>query len=147
MARLRRVRLNSVDPLHPQLEEMSRAATEAALGAGFDLRAIELMRLRASQLNGCASCLKAHTAIALEAGEAPERIGMLTAWEESDYFTDAERAALELTEHITHVGELGMSDEDYTRITVALTEEQVAAAAWVAIVINASNRVWIMNRP
>src|SRR5690625_6739809 len=108
MARIRRVRLNT-SSIAGQLEEMSQAATQDGLAAGFDMRTIELIRLRASQLNGCGSCLKAHTAIALEHGEIPHRIGMLTAWRDSDYFTQAEEAALEIAEIIRseeHTSEL-----------------------------------------
>lgn len=146
MARIRRVRLNN-SPIARQLEQMSQAATEDGLAAGFDMRTIELIRLRASQLNGCGSCLKAHTAIALEHGEIPERIAMLTAWRDSEYFTATEEAAIEIAEIITLIGESGYEDEDYARVTASLSEEQTAAATWIAIVINASNRVWIANNP
>lgn len=146
MARVRRVRLNS-SPMAEQLESMSQAATEAGLAAGFDMRTIELIRLRASQLNGCGSCLKAHTALALEHGEIPHRIGMLTAWRDSDYFTPTEESVLEIAEIITLVGDTGYDDEDYQRVTEGLTAEQVSAASWIAIVINTSNRLWIANNP
>ncbi len=146
MARIRRVRLNNAS-IARQLEEMSQSATQDGLAAGFDMRTIELIRLRASQLNGCGSCLKAHTAIALEHGEIPQRIGMLTAWRDSDYFTQAEEAALEIAEIITLIGETGYEDEEYARVAEVLSEEQIAAATWIAIVINASNRLWIANNP
>ena len=146
MARIRRVRLNT-SSIAGQLEEMSQAATQDGLAAGFDMRTIELIRLRASQLNGCGSCLKAHTAIALEHGEIPHRIGMLTAWRDSEYFTQAEEAALEIAEIITLIGESGYKDEQYARLAEILSEEQIAAATWIAIVINASNRLWIANNP
>lgn len=146
MARIRRVRLNN-SPMAQQLEEMSSAATNAALEAGLDMRTIELIRLRASQLNGCGSCLKAHTALAIEHGEIPQRIGMLTAWRDSDYFTATEEAVLELAEIITLVGEVGYDDEEYEHLAARLTPEQISAASWIAIVINASNRLWIANNP
>lgn len=146
MARIRRVRLND-SPVAKQLEEMSEASTTAGLDAGFDMRTIELIRLRASQLNGCGSCLKAHTALALEHGEIPHRIGMLTAWRDSEYFTPTEEAVLELAEILTLVGENGYEDEDYERISEALTPEQISAASWIAIVINTSNRLWVANNP
>ncbi len=146
MARIRRVRLND-SPMAKQLEDLSAAATDAGLEAGFDMRTIELIRLRASQLNGCGSCLKAHIAVALEHGEVPERIGMLPAWQESEYFTSTEEAVLKLAEIITLVGELGYEDEDYQRLSESLTPEQISAASWIAITINASNRLWIANNP
>lgn len=146
MPRIRRVRLND-SPLAAHLDTMSKDATQAGLDAGFDMRTIELIRLRASQLNGCASCLKAHTALAIEHGEIAHRIGMLTAWRDSDYFTPTERAVLELAEIITLVGETGYDDDDYTRLAETLTPEQISAASWIAIVINTSNRLWIANNP
>ncbi len=146
MARIRRVRLNT-SAIAGQLEEMSQAATQDGLAAGFDMRTIELIRLRASQLNGCASCLKAHTALALEHGEIPQRIGMLTAWRDSEYFTQEEEAALEIAEIITLIGESGYKDEQYARLAAILSEEQIAAATWIAIIINAANRLWIANNP
>src|SRR5699024_3705685 len=146
MARILRVRLNT-SSIAGQLEEMSQAATQDGLAAVLDMRTIELIRLRASQLNGCGSCLKAHTAIALEHGEIPSRIGMLHAWRVYDYITQAEEAALEIAEIITLIGESGYKDEQYARLAEILSEEQIAAATWIAIVINASNRLWIANNP
>lgn len=146
MSRIRRVRLNA-SPMSDQLAQMSDAATEAGLAAGFDMRTIELIRLRCSQLNGCASCLKAHTALALENGEIAHRIGMLTAWRDSDYFTPVEEAVLELAEIITLIGETGYEDEDYAELAEVLTPEQISAASWIAIVINSANRLWIANNP
>src|SRR5699024_11860174 len=104
-----------------QLEEMRQASTQAGPAAWFDMRTIELIRLRASPLNGCGSCLKAHTAIALEHGEIPRRIGMLTAWRDSEYFTQAEEAALEIAEIITLIGESGYKDEQYARLAEILS--------------------------
>lgn len=146
MARLRRVRLNDT-PMAEHLEQMNAQAAAAAVEAGLDMRTVELIRLRASQLNGCGSCLKAHTALALEHGEIAERVGMLTAWSDSDYFTPVEEAVLELTEILTAIGEGGYEDEDYERLSQVLTPEQMSAASWVAIAINTSNRVWIANNP
>jgi len=146
MSKIRRVRLNA-SPLYGQLGEMNEAAAAAGLEAGLDMRTIELIRLRCSQLNGCASCLKAHTALALEHGEIPERIGMLTAWSDSDYFTPVEEAVLKLAEIVTLVGETGYDDEDYAALAEVLTPEQISAATWLAILINSSNRLWTANNP
>lgn len=146
MARVRRVRLNDT-PMAEALTEMNRMAGEAGVEAGLDMRTVELIRLRASQLNGCGSCLKAHTALALEHGESAERIGMLTAWRDSDYFTQVEESALALTELITLIGDTGYEDEDYEEFAQVLSLEQISAISWIAIAINSSNRVWIANNP
>ncbi|MPV48463.1 MULTISPECIES: carboxymuconolactone decarboxylase family protein [unclassified Pseudactinotalea] len=129
-------------------ERLGEEAKTAALAAGLDLRAIELIRLRCSQLNGCAMCLKAHTAAALAAGETVERIGVLTAWRETRYFSDVERACLELAEAVTLVAQRHLDDDGYTALAAVLAPEQISAATWVAIAINDSNRIWIhADRP
>src|SRR5690625_1823754 len=121
MARIRRVRLNT-SAIAGQLEEMSQAATQDGLAAGIDMRTIELIRLRASQLNGCASCLKGHTALALEHGEIPQRIGMLSTWRDSENFLEVEEAALEIAEIIPLIGELGYKDEQSARLAAILSD-------------------------
>lgn len=129
-------------------ERLGAQAREAALAAGLEERTVELIRLRCSQLNGCAMCLKAHIPLAVAAGETVERIGVLTAWRETRYFTDVERACLELAEAVTLVAQRHLDDDAYARLAEVLTPEQISAATWVAIAINDSNRIWIhANRP
>lgn len=146
MASIRRVRLNT-SPLAKHLESMNLEATAAGKEVGLDMRTMELMRLHASQINGCGSCIKAHTALAVRAGEISERLAMLPSWRDSEYFTELECALLTLTEHLTSVSELGIPNEVYEEISKVLTEEQISVGSWIVIAINAANRVWIANNP
>src|SRR5580658_540800 len=87
------------------LQGLSKAANEAADEAGLPRTTVDLIDLRASQINGCAVCLDMHTRAAKKAGESEERLFTLAAWREAPYFTDAERAALALTESGTRLAD------------------------------------------
>ncbi|PRC54737.1 alkylhydroperoxidase, partial [Mycobacterium sp. ITM-2017-0098] len=82
---------------------LSEQAERAALEAGIDPLTVELVRIRASQLNGCGFCLRMHVRDALAKGESIDRIAVLPAWRETGYFSPAERAALAIAEEITHI--------------------------------------------
>ncbi|MFI8076149.1 carboxymuconolactone decarboxylase family protein [Streptomyces sp. NPDC086033] len=97
-------------------------------------------------VHGCAFCLRMHTRDALKKGENPDRIAVLPGWEATGYFSEADRAALRLTEAITCVPDVHVSDEDYDAAAAALTADQVSAIAWLATVMNAFNRVAITSR-
>jgi AhpD family alkylhydroperoxidase len=122
------------------------AAEEAAAEAGLDPLLVELVKIRTSQINGCAFCLRMHTRDALKKGENPDRIAVLPGWEETGYFSGAERAALRLTEAVTRVSQGHVSDEDYEAAAAVLSADQVSALAWLATVMNAFNRVAITSR-
>jgi alkylhydroperoxidase family enzyme len=87
-----------------------------------------------------------HTRDALKKGETLDRIAVLPGWEETDYFSETDRAALCLTEAITRVPEGHVSDEDFNAAAAVLTADQVSAIAWLATVMNAFNRVAITSR-
>jgi AhpD family alkylhydroperoxidase len=86
------------------LAELER---HAAADAGLDQRLAELVKIRVSQLNGCAFCLRMHTTDAIKHGEAPDRLAVLPTWWESHYFADTEQAALQLAERVTLPAEHG----------------------------------------
>lgn len=140
----------SIDKQHPApykaLIALSVEAENSAAAAGIDPLLAELVRIRASQINGCAFCLRMHTRDALEKGENPDRIAVLPAWEETGYFSETDRAALRLTEAITLVSDGHVSDENYDAAAAVLTAEQISAVAWLVTVINAFNRVAITSR-
>ncbi|MFI1973463.1 carboxymuconolactone decarboxylase family protein [Streptomyces cinnamoneus] len=125
---------------------LSQEVEEATAAAGLDLLLIELLKIRASQINGCAFCLRMHTRDALKKGENPDRIAVLPGWEETGYFSETERAALRLTEAVTRVSDGHVSDEDYNAAAAVLTEDQISAVSWLAILMNAFNRVAITSR-
>ncbi len=103
----------------------------------------ELVRLRASQINGCGFCTDMHTKEALAAGEAVTRLNLVATWREATVFTAAERAALELTEQATRIadGVGGVTDEAWANAAEHHDEDQLAALVSLVAVINAFNRV------
>ena len=121
-----------------KLNAVVAAAMEAA---GLDSRVAELVKIRVSQINGCAFCLRMHTRDALAHGETTDRLAVVAAWWESQYFSDQERAALALAEQITTLA----APERRTWDDGSLTDEQVSAISWLAIVMNAWNRVAITS--
>lgn len=122
-----------------------RAADEAAVAAGLDPLLVELVKTRASQLNGCAFCLRMHTRDAIEKGETADRLAVVAAWWESQYFTPQEQAALALAEQVTRIGDLRSSGGLAVDIEGALDEKQVAAVVAIAIAINTWNRIAVAS--
>ena len=140
--------LNRANPsAYQSLLAMGKSATNAAIDAGIDAKTIELIRIRASQLNGCAYCLRMHTRDAIAQGEDSDRLAVVSAWRETDYFTPVERSALAATEGMTLVADLqsGRRAENDDELA-ALTDEQLSAVQWLVIAINAWNRVAIFSR-
>ena len=130
---------------HPQAYQtmvaFDRAAIAAASAAGLDPLLIELVKIRISQLNGCAFCLRMHTRDAVAKGETVDRLAVIAAWWESQYFTDIERSALALAEEVTELPVPQPRRWD----TGVLNEEQVSAISWLAVVMNAWNRIAISS--
>lgn len=108
----------------------------------------ELVMLRASQINGCGWCSDVHTKELAHVGETPVRINLVAAWRESLVFTDAERAALELTEQGTRMADAagGVTDEAWGRAAEHYDEEQLAALVLLISLINASTRMGVITR-
>ncbi|MDI6022720.1 carboxymuconolactone decarboxylase family protein [Leucobacter sp. UT-8R-CII-1-4] len=137
-----RVNLSKQDPaVYQQLENLSKAAESAAVASGLDPKLIELIRLRISQINGCAFCCRLHARDAVNAGESADRLAVLAAWWESQYFSDTERAALALAEEVNELS--GAAADDYE--SDLLDAAQVSAISWLAIVMGAWNRVAIRS--
>ncbi|MER5838759.1 carboxymuconolactone decarboxylase family protein [Streptomyces prasinus] len=128
------------------LVQVSEAARTAASEAGLDRTTVELINLRVSQLNGCAYCLDVHTRAALRAGDSPRRLGILSAWRDTGLFTAPERAALDLAEATTDPVNAAAQESAYEAARKVLSEDQISAAIWVAVTINAFNRVSIMSK-
>lgn len=119
------------------LDGQAETAFEAA---GLDPLLGELVKVRVSQLNGCAFCLRMHTRDAIERGETTDRLAVVAAWWESQYFTPQERAALALAEDVTRLP-VPARDRDLS----ALSDEQVSAVTWLVVVMNAWNRIAIAS--
>ena len=103
---------------------------------------IELIKIRTSQINGCAFCLNMHTIDARKLGESEKRIYTLSAWRETPYFSEEDCAILALTEEVTLIHQ-HVSDKTYEQATKVLTEQQIAEVIMTAIVINSWNRIAI----
>lgn len=106
----------------------------------------ELIKIRASQINGCAYCIEMHTTDARKHGETESRIYALSAWRESPVFTDEERALLALTEEVTLIGNRGLSDETYAELQKYFDDATIAQAIMQVVTINAWNRIAISSR-
>ena len=113
----------------------------------LDRRLFELVKIRASQINGCAHCLDMHTKDARAAGETEQRIYALSAWRETPFFTDRERAALEWTEAVTLVAETRVPDDVYEQVRQQFSEEELVELTFAVIVINSWNRLNVSFRP
>jgi AhpD family alkylhydroperoxidase len=143
----RRIFIDKQSPkAYHALVQTSEAVRATAADAGLDRTTVELVNLRVSQLNGCAYCLDVHTKAALRAGESPRRLGVLAAWRDTEMFTAAERAALALAEATTDPTNADAQESAYEAARHVLTEDQISAVIWVAITINAFNRVSILSR-
>ncbi|MEV5542642.1 carboxymuconolactone decarboxylase family protein [Saccharopolyspora shandongensis] len=115
---------------------------DAAAREGLDPVLVELVQIRASQLNGCAYCLHMHTTDARKAGESEERLHMVQVWREaSGFFTEAERAALELTEAVTLVSHGGVPTDVYARAAEHFAEPELARLLALIFTINTWNRI------
>jgi len=142
-----RINLSKAAPaLYQAVANLEKLASEAANAVGIEDGFSHLLRLRASQINGCAFCLRMHARDALKSGETEDRISLLPAWREADYFTGKERAALALVEAVTLIADGQVPDAVYAAAEEALTDEEIAAVEWLAIVINAWNRIAIASR-
>ncbi|WP_416061159.1 carboxymuconolactone decarboxylase family protein [Rhodococcus indonesiensis] len=133
-------------PVYRAQVAVAVAVREAVAQAGLDRTLVELVNIRVSQINGCAYCLDVHTRDALAGGESPQRLAVLPAWRDTDLFTDRERAALTLAETVTTLPTSDQQDRDYTNARTHLTDDQLSAIVWVAIAMNAFNRISILSR-
>jgi AhpD family alkylhydroperoxidase len=118
----------------------------AEVARNLDRRLFELVKIRASQINGCAYCIDMHTKDARAAGETEQRIYALSAWRETPFFSDRERAALEWTEALTRVAETHVPDEVYERVSRHVDEADLVALTFGVVVINSWNRLAISMR-
>ncbi|MEU3252343.1 carboxymuconolactone decarboxylase family protein [Streptomyces sp. NPDC006997] len=128
------------------LTATSEAVRREAADAGLDRILVELVNLRVSQLNACAFCLDLHTRAALRAGESTRRLAVLAAWRDTELFSPRERAALALAEATTHPADAAAQTAAYADARAALTDDEISAVIWVAITMNAFNRVSVMSK-
>ena len=113
---------------------------------GLEHSLLELVKTRASQINGCAFCLDMHSKDARAAGETEQRLYTLSAWRETPFFTDRERAALQWTETITRIGDTHAPDDEYELLRKHFTEKELVDLTIAIIAINGWNRLAITFR-
>jgi AhpD family alkylhydroperoxidase len=128
------------------MAHLDRAATKELDAAGIDPLLRELVRVRASQLNGCAYCIDMHTKDARAAGETEQRLYALPAWRETPFFTDRERAALALTEDVTLLARDHVPAAAYEAAAGQLAPGEIAALLSLIITINAWNAIGVTTR-
>jgi AhpD family alkylhydroperoxidase len=115
-------------------------------GSGMDVKLLHLIKLRASQINGCAFCIDMHWKDARTAGESEQRLYGLDAWRESPYYTDRERAALEWTEALTLISQTHAPDDVYERVRTQYSEKEIVDLTIAVGMINVWNRIAISFR-
>jgi len=114
--------------------------------SGLDHRLIHLLKMRASQINGCAFCIDMHAKDARALGETEQRLYELDAWRETPFYTDRERAALAWTEAVTNVAQTHVPDKVYEEVRKQFSEKEIVDLTVVAAVINMWNRIAISTR-
>ena len=143
----------AVEPLRMDLSKIAPDAyrhflqLEGLVGQHIEKKLLHLIKLRASQINGCAFCIAMHTDEALRDGEPAERLTLLDAWEESSLYSEKERAALAWIEEVTLIADSGASSESFDALKAAhFNEEEVAWLTLAAVMINGWNRMAISSR-
>lgn len=117
------------------------AYSEKVAACGLEKPLLELVKIRASQINGCANCLNMHTAEARKAGESEQRLHLLAAWHEAPCYTDRERAALDWTEHMTQIATSRAPDAVHAALAAQFTPAEQVQLTLAINVINGWNRL------
>lgn len=147
MSSERRVHLSrSARSAYDALEAFSKQVGLVAEEAGIDDRLKEIVQIHASQLNGCAYCVRVHVDRAVAAGLDADLVAQIATWRDSGVFTERERAALELAESFTFIHEDGVPDDVYDHVGGILSEHEYVALSWILVSINAFNRIAIAGR-
>jgi AhpD family alkylhydroperoxidase len=137
----------AVDELAAHINKAMNALDAASKKISLPESLQELVRLRASQLNGCGYCVDMHSVGARDAGESERRVFAVAVWREMPFFTERERAALALTEAATRLTDGPVSDEVFDQARAHFTDVELAELIWTITVINAWNRLGATARP
>ncbi len=128
-------------PKAPELMRAQLALNKAVVECGLERSLLRLVKLRASQINGCSYCVDMHAHEAREDGETEQRLYLVAAWKESPLFTARERAAFAWTEAVTQISQGGVSDELYALAQEQFSEEELVKLSMAVAVINTWNRL------
>jgi AhpD family alkylhydroperoxidase len=131
----------SITKLEPDAYKAMSGLEQYIRNSQIDPILRELIKIRASQINGCAYCIDMHTQEALKIGETQRRIFAISAWKESPLFSEKEKAVLQLTEEVTLISADGVSDETYNQALEFFGENLVAQLIMQVIIINSWNRI------
>ncbi len=137
-------RLN-IQKLEPKAYEAMYGLENFLANSELDKLYLELIKIRASQINGCAFCINMHTKDAMKLGETNQRIFLLNAWRETTLFTEEERVILAMTEEITNISQHGLSEETYQKALSLFSENYIAIIIIAITTINAWNRIAISS--
>jgi AhpD family alkylhydroperoxidase len=132
-------KLNPLTAAPSLMQEWHRTST--LIASSLEPTLSELVKMRASQINGCANCLNMHTVFARENGETEQRVYLLAAWREAPCYTDRERAALGWTEALTRLSEAHSHEDAYEALQVHFTQEERVKLTLLINVINGWNRI------
>ena len=127
----------------PEVMKAMLALEKAVAHSGLEKSLIELVKTRASQINGCAFCIDMHTRDAMKAGETPTRLLLLDAWREAPLYSKRERAALAWTEALTLIAETHAPDADWDALKAEFSDEEIVKLSLLVATINAWNRLAI----
>ncbi len=141
-----RIERQAIYRLQPAIVNSLRALGEAPVSAGVERTLLELVKLRASQLNGCAFCLNMHSVDARKLGERQERLDLLAAWREAPCFTERERAALAWTDALTLLAHDHVPDSVYATAKASFSDEELVNLTAAVVAINGWNRIAVAFR-
>lgn len=133
----------NIQELHPKAYAGMVALERTLHNDALNQTHLDLIKIRASQINGCAFCISMHTKDALKNGETAQRIFLLDAWRETDHFSSTEQIILAITEEITHISQQGLSEKTYSSAVEKFSESYIAQIIMAAVTINAWNRIAI----
>jgi AhpD family alkylhydroperoxidase len=137
----------AVDSLSVRPAKVLNTLQDAVDKSSIEAPLQQLVRLRASQINGCAYCVDMHSQELLTSGDSQRKVFAVAVWWETPFFTERERAALELTEAMTRLADNPISDEVYGRVAEHFTDQELADLIWVIAVINVWNRLGATAHP
>lgn len=127
----------------PELLKAVRTLNQTVENSGLEMRLVHLVKLRASQINGCSYCVDMHSKEALADGDTQQRLFLVAAWKESPLFSDRERAAFAYTEAVTHISQGGVSDDLYQATLKHFSKEELVKLTVVISMINVWNRLCV----
>jgi len=137
----------AVDDLAPKIAEAMNGLEGAARAGSLEEPLRELIKLRASQINGCVYCVDMHSRDAVAGGDTWRRMNLVAVWREAPYFTARERAALALTEAVTRLADREVPDTVWNEAAAHFTEQELAELVWQIGIINLWNRLGAAARP